>query len=101
MSFLPMGDKILVEPIDRIKSDILEVVLNEKPNRGMVVAVGPGKPNKRGGRDEMPVKPGDRIHFGTIGKTSDNEYLSYTPYYENGKKFLIMSWKDVAFIEQP
>ena len=99
MSFMPMGDKILVEPFDRVKSDILEVVLTEKPNRGIVVAVGPGQSNKRGGRDQMPVKPGDRIHFGTIGRTSSDEYLTYTPYYEDGKKYLIMSWKDVAFIE--
>ena len=55
MSFMPMGDKILVEPFDRVKSDILEVVLTEKPNRGIVVAVGPGQSNKRGGRDQMPI----------------------------------------------
>lgn len=93
--FQPIRDKILVKPLERIKSDVVAVVMDEADNMGEVVAVGPGEwvkevfiPN--------PLKVGDKIRFGTMG---NDEYLKYLPYYEGSERFLVMSWKDVCWVE--
>lgn len=94
--FRPFADRILVEPIERVKSEALHVVMDEKPNQGTVVAVGPGKKDAFGG-DFMPLRVGDRVRFGTMGK---DEYLTYPTYFEDGKRYLVLSWQDVAFVEE-
>jgi len=93
----PMADKILVKPIEREKSTIPGFVMKEEYNTGTVVAVGPGKKIREGKYDIMPVSVGDKIRFGTMGK---DEYLKFQPVVDNGEKFIIMSWQDVAFIEE-
>ena len=93
----PLGDKILVKPEARQKYDVLMVIMDEADNMGTVVAVGPGKRNKAGVL-EMPVKVGDRVRFGTMGS---EEYLKYTQYIEKDERYLIMSWQDVCFVEEP
>jgi chaperonin GroES len=98
MKLKPMGDKIVIKPINRVKSSIIEVVMDEVDNTGTVVAVGPGGWDSTGTKREyMPLKGGELVRFGTMG---DDEYLKYTPYIEDGEKYLIMSWKDVCFIEE-
>jgi chaperonin GroES len=92
-----MADKILVKPIEREKSTIPGFVMKEEYNTGTVVAVGPGKKIREGKYDIMPVSVGDKIRFGTMGK---DEYLKFQPVVDNGEKFIIMSWQDVAFIEE-
>lgn len=89
MRLRPLRDRIVVKPLPRVKSAILEVVMSEKDNMGTVVAVGPQAENK--------IQPGKFIRFGTMG---DNEYLSYQEYFEGDDRYLIMSWKDVCFIEE-
>ena len=96
MNFRPMRDLIVVEPIERVKSDLIDVVMDESDCIGIVRAVGPGKIDAKG-RKFMPVNVGDRICFGTIGK---NEYLKYQNYHENDVRYLVMSWQDVNFIEE-
>ena len=94
----PFADKILVRPIERkAKSAIPGFIYHEEYNTGEVVAVGPGKKIKEGKYDIMPVSVGDRIRFGVMGK---DEYLKFQPVMDNGEKFLLMSWQDVAFIEE-
>ena len=41
MKLKPRADKIVVLPLPRIKSEIIEVVMTENDNMGTVVAVGP------------------------------------------------------------
>jgi len=94
----PFADKILVKPLEREdKSAIPGFVYTEEYNTGVVVAVGSGKKIKEGKYDIMPVSVGDQIRFGTMGK---DEYLKFQPVMDNGEKYLIMSWQDVAFIEE-
>jgi len=94
----PFADKILVKPIEReAKSTIPGFIYHEEYNTGVVVAVGPGKKIKEGKYEPVHVKIGDKIRFGTMGK---DEYLKFQPVMDNGEKFLIMSWQDVAFIEE-
>jgi co-chaperonin GroES (HSP10) len=88
MNLQPLKDKIVIRPIDRVKSSIIEVVMSEKDNMGDVMAVG---------KEAMKyVQPGDYIRFGTMG---NDEYLKYQEYFEDNVRYLIMSWKDVCFIE--
>jgi len=88
MNLKPLKDKIVVKPTERIKSSIIEVVMTEQFNMGSVIAVG---------KDASKyVQPNDYIRFGTMG---NDEYLKYQEYLENGERYLIMSWKDVCFIE--
>lgn len=95
-SLKPMGDKIIVQPIDRVKSELIHVIMDEKDNMGTVIAVGPGKKTAKG-REEMPIEVGSFIRFGHMG---NDEYLKYTEYFENGNRFLIMSWRDVCFVTE-
>jgi co-chaperonin GroES (HSP10) len=89
MRLRPLRDRIVVKPVPRVKSTILEVIMSEKDNMGTVVAVGPQAENK--------IQPGSFIRFGTMG---DQEYLSYQEYFEGDDRYLIMSWKDVCFVEE-
>ena len=93
----PLHDKIVVKPIVRKKSDIIEVIMDERDNMGTVVAVGPGKRLPNGRREEMPIKVGSFVRFGTMG---DDEYLKYQEYFENNERYLIMSWADVCFEQE-
>lgn len=89
MRLRPLRDRIVVKPVPRVKSTILEVIMSEKDNMGTVIAVGPQAQDK--------IQPGSFIRYGTMG---DNEYLSYQEYLEDDERYLIMSWKDVCFIEE-
>jgi co-chaperonin GroES (HSP10) len=88
MRLKPLKDKIVVKPTERVKSSVIEVVMTEQPNMGSVLAVGKDA--------EKYVQVGDYIRFGTMG---NDEYLKYPEYIEDGEKYLILSWRDVCFIE--
>lgn len=90
----PLRDRILVRPIERKKSDILAVIMQENPNMGEVVAVGLGEYDKKGRRVPNPCEVGQKIRYGTTG-----EYLTFQEVEQDGEKFLMMSWKDVCWVE--
>lgn len=68
MALKPIGDRIIVR---REVSDektaggiILPDTAKQKPQRGEIVAVGPGKLSKKDGtRSKMQLKPGDKVLF--------------------------------------
>jgi chaperonin GroES len=93
----PLSDKIVVKPIERQKSAIIEVIMDEKDNMGTVVAVGLGKKLPNGKREPMPIEVGAYVRFGHMG---NDEYLKYQEYFEDNQRYLIMSWKDVCFIQE-
>jgi chaperonin GroES len=93
----PLSDKIVVKPIERQKSAIIEVIMDEKDNMGTVVAVGPGKKLPNGKREPMPIEVGAYVRFGHMG---NDEYLKYQEYFEDNQRYLIMSWQDVCFIQE-
>ena len=93
----PLHDKIVVKPITRQKSAIIEVIMDEKDNMGTVVAVGPGKKLPNGKREPMPIEVGAFVRFGHMG---NDEYLKYQEYFENGERYLIMSHNDVCWIQE-
>lgn len=83
MQLKPLGDHLVVEPLSSeamTKSGIiLPETAKEKPERGTVVAAGPGKLLESGQRASMDVKVGDVVLFKRYSpddfKFEDKEYL--------------------------
>ena len=69
----PLDDRIVVEPMAAEETTAGGIVLpdaaQEKPQRGTVVAVGPGKLLDSGERGELSVTVGDEVIFGKYGGT--------------------------------
>jgi co-chaperonin GroES (HSP10) len=43
---------------------------------------------------------GDKVYFGTLAQDYKDEYLKYHDFKDGDRKFLVMSWKDVCFVEE-
>ena len=67
----PLDDRVVVEPLEAEEVTAGGIVLpdaaQEKPQRGKVVATGPGKLLDSGNRGELSVKVGDEVIFGKYG----------------------------------
>ena len=64
----PLDDRIVVEPVEAEEMTAGGIVLpdtaKEKPQRGTVLAVGPGKLLDSGERGELSVAVGDEVIYG-------------------------------------
>ena len=64
----PLDDRVVVEPVEAEETTAGGIVLpdtaKEKPQRGTVLAVGPGKLLDSGDRGELSVKVGDEVIYG-------------------------------------
>lgn len=65
----PLDDRVVVEPFEAEERTVGGIVLpdtaREKPQRGKVIATGPGKLlEKTGQRGKMSLKVGDRVFYG-------------------------------------
>ena len=64
----PLDDRVVVEPMEAEEVTAGGIVLpdtaKEKPQRGTVVAIGPGKLLDSGERDKMSVAVGDEVIYG-------------------------------------
>ena len=69
----PLGDKIVVKVIEETETTpggiFIPDTAREKPQKGEVLAVGPGKLLDDGKREEMEVKIGDKVLFTKYGGT--------------------------------
>jgi chaperonin GroES len=85
MNLKPLGDRLIVEPIEQEEVTASGIVLpetaKEKPMQGKVVAAGPGGRKEDGSRIAMDVKEGDTILYakyaGTEVKLGDKKYLIF------------------------
>ncbi|OHA07667.1 MAG: co-chaperone GroES [Candidatus Sungbacteria bacterium RIFCSPLOWO2_01_FULL_47_10] len=85
MNIKPLGDRVLIEPLDqekeKTKSGIYlpQTASKERPEKGKVVAVGPGKLMDNGKKSPMSVRVGDEVLFTKYGpneiKVDEKEYL--------------------------
>ncbi len=83
MKLKPLGDRLIVEPIEREEMTASGIVLpetaKEKPMQGKVLAVGPGTRKDDGSRITVDVKEGDTVLYakyaGTEVKIDDKKYL--------------------------
>ncbi|MBA7601413.1 10 kDa chaperonin [subsurface metagenome] len=79
----PLGDRVVVRPSDEEEVTkggiILPDTAKEKPQRGVVIAVGPGRLDEEGKRVPMEVKKGDKVIYskyaGSEIKQDDEEVL--------------------------
>lgn len=93
----PLGDRVVVKPADKNEEKVLasgiiipDTVTKEKPGKGTVVAVGPGRFNEDGdGRIPMEVKVGNTVMF----KKPWDE-----PVKINGVEYYILSESDITLI---
>ncbi|KND47168.1 MAG: chaperonin GroES [Parcubacteria bacterium C7867-004] len=84
LSIKPLGDRVVVQPIqkDEVSSSgiiIPDTLKPEKPERGTVVAAGPGKYGDEGDLIPMTVKVGDKVLFSKYGY--DEVKIDGTEYY--------------------
>ena len=73
ISIRPLDDRVVVEPLEAEETTAGGIVLpdaaREKPQRGTVVATGPGKLLDSGERGDVSVAVGDQEIFGKYGGT--------------------------------
>jgi chaperonin GroES len=73
MDLQPLGDRLIVEVLDEDETTVSGIVLpdtaKEKPQRGKVLAVGPGSRNDKGELIPLEVAEGDEIIFSKYGGT--------------------------------
>ena len=96
MNIKPLDDRVLVAPEESEQMTAGGLVLpdsaKEKPQRGKIVAAGPGVLNDDGTRSALSVKKGDVVVFGKYAGTEIKI---------DGKEFLIMDESDImAVIEK-
>ena len=72
MDLKPLGDRVIVEVLDEEETTVSGIVLpdtaKEKPQRGNVLEVGPGK-YEDGKLVPLDVKKGDEVIFSKYGGT--------------------------------
>jgi chaperonin GroES len=95
MNLKPLGDRLIVEPIEQedmtASGIVLPATAKEKPMQGKVLAIGPGALTEDGSRLVMDVSMGDTVLFTKYGGTEVK--------IEN-KKYLILKETDVLAIVQ-
>jgi chaperonin GroES len=96
MKIRPLADKVLVERVEAESKTAGGIVLpdtaKEKPQRGKIISVGPGKILEDGSNKQMQVKKGDLVLFTSYAGTEIKI---------DGKEYLIMDESDImAIIEK-
>jgi chaperonin GroES len=71
----PLADRIVVKAEEIEETTAGGIVLpgstqKEKPSKGKVIAIGPGKCDNNGKVQPIQVKPGDRVLFGKYAGTN-------------------------------
>lgn len=94
MNFQPLGDRIIIKPLEpenKTKGGIvLPDTVKEKPQEGKVVAVGKGKVLDNGTVQKPEVKEGDTVLY---GKYSGTEVTT-----KDGEEYLIVREEDILAI---
>jgi len=91
----PLNDRVVVTPLTAEEKTrggvILPDTAREKPNKGKVVAVGPGKLGDDGKRFGAAVKQGDVVFYGKY---------SGTEIKVEGTEFKILREEDILGVEE-
>ena len=93
LNIKPLGDRILVEPLEEKETKkggiIIPDTAKEKPQEGIVVALGTGKTDDNGKKVPFEVKKGDRILCSKYGGTEIKL---------DGKEYKILSSDDILAV---
>jgi chaperonin GroES len=92
----PLGDRVVVEPIEQDEMTpsglVLPETAKEKPQKGLVVAAGPGARDEDGKRISLDVSVGETVLFAKYAGTE---------FKVDGKKLLILKESDLLAIVTP
>jgi chaperonin GroES len=73
MNLQPLADRLILEVLEEDEATVSGIVLpdtaRERPQRGRVLAVGPGARDEHGARIELDVAEGDEVVFSKYGGT--------------------------------
>lgn len=90
MKLRPLQDRVIVKQSEAEEKTASGILLpdmaKEKPTRGKVIAVGPGKLDDKGKPMELGVRVNDTVYYGKYSGT-DVEI--------NGEKFVILRESDI------
>jgi chaperonin GroES len=90
MKFTPLSDRILVRRLEATEEQsggiIIPDTAKEKPQKGEVIAVGPGRRTEEGKRLVVEVKKGQKV---LIGKYSGSEVKI------DGDEYIILREEDI------
>ncbi|QLQ05740.1 MAG: co-chaperone GroES [Anaerolineae bacterium] len=93
MNLRPLGDRLVVEPVEQEERTASGIILpetaKEKPQEGKVLAAGPGKLNDDGSRSPMDVGVNDRVLYAKYAGTEVKI---------DGKKLLILRESDILAV---
>ena len=89
----PLGDRVVVKPTPRDEMTKSGIVLpdtaKEKPQEGLILAVGPGRTQDDGKREQIDVKAGQKVLYAKYAGTE---------FKIDGEDLLIVSQKDILAI---
>jgi chaperonin GroES len=88
MKLAPLDDRVVIKQSEAEEKSTGGIILpdtaKEKPQRGKVVAVGPGKMTDDGKRSQMSVKKGDEVIYTKyIGNDVEIDGVKYVILHEN------------------
>jgi chaperonin GroES len=90
MKLKPLADRVIVRQSDAEEKTASGILLpdsaKEKPTKGKVISVGPGKFDEHGKRMELGIRVGDTVYYGKY---------SGTEVEVDGTKFVILRESDV------
>jgi chaperonin GroES len=93
LNLKPLGDRVVVEPQEQEEMTpsglVLPETAKEKPQRGVILAAGPGARDDDGKRVGLDVAVGDTVLFAKYAGTE---------FKLNGKKLLILKESDLLAI---
>jgi chaperonin GroES len=93
MNLRPLGDRVVVKPVEREEKTKSGIVLpdtaKEKPQEGIIQAVGSGRILDNGTKVPMELKVGDKVLY---AKYAGNEFKL------DDVEYLIVSEKDVLAV---
>jgi chaperonin GroES len=89
----PLGDRVVVRPVagdETTKSGILiPDTAKEKPQEGLIIAVGPGRVLDDGKRERMDLGKGDKVLYAKYAGTE---------FKLDGEDLMIISHKDILAV---
>lgn len=92
---MPLGDRVLIKPQAPETQTSFGILIpdstKEKPETGIVTAVGPGRRGEKGERIAMDVKVGDRVYF----KKPWDE-----PIKIGGVEYYVVSESDITLVQK-
>ena len=90
----PLNDHVIVKPLAESEASVAGIILpdtasKERPEKGEVIAVGPGKVLENGMRAQLSIKPGDKV---MIKKYSPDEIKI------DGQEYLVLAESEILAI---